>query len=65
MLLVKYIEKYYGGSQAAFARAAGVKPPQVTQWIDKKFIVVDHDLYSPRRNLPCPGDRHSEKEKAA
>ncbi|NIG47334.1 helix-turn-helix domain-containing protein [Klebsiella sp. Ap-873] len=65
MTLLIYIEKYYGGSQAAFARAVGVKPPQVTQWIDKKFIVVDHELYSPRRNLPNPGGGHIEKEKAA
>ena len=54
MTLLIYIEKYYDGSQVAFARAAGVKPQQVTQWIDKKFIVVDHALYSPRRSLPAP-----------
>ncbi|HHG1746617.1 TPA: helix-turn-helix domain-containing protein [Klebsiella pneumoniae] len=54
MPLIEYIEKYYGGSQATFARAVGVKPPQVTQWIEKKFIVVDHNLYSPRRVLPAP-----------
>lgn len=54
MLLLEYINKYYGGSQAAFARALGVKPQQVTQWIDKGFIVVDHKLYSHRRDLPEP-----------
>ncbi len=52
MTLFEHIEKHYGGNQAAFAREAGVKPPQVTQWLDKKFIVVNGVLYSPRRLLP-------------
>lgn len=51
MTLIAYIEKYHGGNQASFARYAGVAPAQVTQWINKKFIVVDDVLYSPRRNL--------------
>lgn len=51
MLLIKYIELNFNGSQAAFARHVGVKPQQVTQWIDKKFIVVDNILYSPRRTI--------------
>jgi len=51
MVLTDYINKYYGGNQAAFARAQGVKPPQVSQWIDKGFIVIDHRLYSHRRDL--------------
>lgn len=54
MSLVEYIDKYYGGSQAAFARAAGVKPPQVTQWINKGCVVENHKLYSFRRDLPAP-----------
>lgn len=52
MELAEYITQFYGGSQAEFAKAAGVKPQQVTQWLDKKFIVVNHMLYSPRRELP-------------
>lgn len=52
MTLIEYIEKYYSGNQAAFAASCGVKPQQVTQWINKDFIVVDHVLYSPRRELP-------------
>lgn len=52
MTLTDYIATHYSGSQAEFARAAKVKPPQVTQWIDKGFIVVDNTLYSPRRELP-------------
>lgn len=52
MPLIEYINQYYGGVQAAFASAAGVKPQQVTQWLDGGFIVVNHTLYSPRRELP-------------
>ncbi len=51
MPLINYIKKYYNGNQASFARLTGVQPAQVTQWLDKKFIVVDHTLYSPRRKL--------------
>ncbi|HHR6078359.1 TPA: hypothetical protein ACS7ZY_000690 [Providencia alcalifaciens] len=52
MNLIEYIEKYYSGNQAAFAASCGVKPQQITQWINKGFIVVDNTLYSPRRELP-------------
>jgi hypothetical protein len=52
MNLRKYIETYHANSQAAFAAAAGVQRQQVTQWINKKFIVVNGILYSPRRVLP-------------
>ena len=51
MLLNDYIKEKFNGSQLAFAIAQGVKPPQVTQWINKGFIVVDDVLYSPRREL--------------
>jgi hypothetical protein len=49
--LREYIDKEFGGNQAAFARAKGVKRAQVTQWINKDFIVVDGALYSHRRDL--------------
>lgn len=52
MTLIEYIEKYYSGNQAAFAASCGVKPQQVTQWINKGFIVVEGALYSHRRELP-------------
>ncbi|MFY4404827.1 hypothetical protein ACM91P_26975, partial [Klebsiella pneumoniae] len=42
---------FYRGNQASFARLTGVQPAQVTQWINKGFIVVNHTLYSPRRKL--------------
>ena len=51
MSLLDYIKKEHGGNQAAFAKAQKVKPPQITQWINKKYIVVDGVLYSPRREL--------------
>jgi DNA-binding transcriptional regulator YdaS (Cro superfamily) len=51
MKLIEYITANYGGSQVKFASAHGVKPQQVTQWINKKFIVVSGVLYSPRREL--------------
>ena len=55
--LSEYIDEFFGGNQAAFARAQkkedgnSISRPQVTQWINKGFIVVDNSLYSHRRNL--------------
>ena len=49
--LNEYISNKSDNSQRAFADAQGVKPPQVTQWLNKGFIVVDDVLYSPRREL--------------
>ncbi|GLW38490.1 5-methyltetrahydropteroyltriglutamate--homocysteine methyltransferase [Pectobacterium odoriferum] len=51
MTLLAYIETFFAGNQAEFARSIGVKPPQITQWINKGFIVVDGTLYSPRRKI--------------
>ena len=55
--LSEYIDKFFGGNQAAFARAQkkedgkSINPSQVTQWINKDFAVVNHVLHSPRRKL--------------
>jgi|Deesub1362B_J571_1020462.scaffolds.fasta_scaffold93414_1 hypothetical protein len=49
--LAEYIDKYFNGNQRKFAEAQGVKPPQVTQWLNADFIVVDDVLYSQRRQL--------------
>lgn len=49
--LAEYIDRYFDGNQRSFARAQGVQPPQVTQWLDKDFIVIDHVMYSKRREL--------------
>lgn len=51
MKLTEYIDKYFDGNKSEFARSEGVKQPQVHQWIDKDFIVIDGVLYSPRREL--------------
>ena len=53
MKLAEYIKIHFK-TQAAFAAAQGVGKQQVTQWIEKDFIVVDHILYSPRRDLKKP-----------
>ncbi|ECI6198842.1 hypothetical protein EJG75_19505 [Salmonella enterica subsp. enterica] len=42
---MEYINKFYRGNQASFARLTGVQPAQVTQWINKGFIVVNHTLF--------------------
>lgn len=49
--LREYINLEHKGSQVKFAVANGVKKQQVTQWLNKEFIVVDEVLYSPRREL--------------
>ena len=49
--LREYIDEFFGGNQAAFARAQGVQPAQVTQWINKDFIIVNGVLYGPRREI--------------
>jgi len=49
--LLEWIALKFKGNQRTFAAAQGVQPPQVTQWIQKDFIVVDGQLYSPRREL--------------
>ena len=61
--LGEYIEKYYGGNRAEFARglvtANGkhVQKEQIYQWEKKGFIVwlATGKLYSPRRDLPEVG----------
>ena len=55
MKLQAYINQRYQGNQAAFARAQGVKPQQVTQWLKKDFLVVNDKLYYPRRALVISG----------
>lgn len=50
-VILEFIDLHFGGNQRAFAAAQGVQPPQVKQWIQKGFIVVDGQLYSPRREL--------------
>lgn len=49
--LKKYIEDIFLNSQTEFARAQGVAKQQVSKWIKDDFIVIDHQLYSKRRDL--------------
>ena len=51
MKLADYIDKKFMGNQAAFARSIDVKPQQITQWLNKEFIVLNGIIYSPRREL--------------
>ncbi|HCI4281972.1 TPA: hypothetical protein NO555_005357 [Klebsiella variicola subsp. variicola] len=51
MSLDDYIKQYYSGVKAKFARSQGVAPTQVSEWIRNGYIVVDHKLYSFRRDL--------------
>lgn len=52
MSLTDYIAAYFGGNKSAFARHMGVNPQQVTKWINDGWIVDNHRLYSPRRDVP-------------
>lgn len=52
MELSEYIDKYYGGNRAAFARALGVPRQRVNDWLEAGYIVYNGALYSKRRDLP-------------
>lgn len=56
MKLNKHIKRNFK-SKADFARSEGVKPQQITEWTNKKFIVVKGILYSPRRILKVKTDK--------
>ncbi len=64
MSLENYINTYYAGVKAKFARSQGVAPTQVSEWIRNGYIVVDHKLYSFRRELTIdviePSDKKEE-----
>jgi DNA-binding transcriptional regulator YdaS (Cro superfamily) len=52
MTVREFIEKNYAGNQREFARAHKIAPALVSQWIRKKFIVVDeNNMYSFRKTL--------------
>lgn len=52
MELIEYINKYYGGNKAAFARAMGVPKQSVNTWISSGYIVYRGAIYSKRRDIP-------------
>lgn len=49
--LTDYIDEKYKGNKSEFAKSQNVKPQQITEWVNKEFIVIDGVLYSPRRSL--------------
>lgn len=52
MPLIDYIALNYSGNQSAFARHMGVSRQKVNGWISDGWIVVNNQLYSPRRTVP-------------
>lgn len=55
MSLTEYINLYFSGNKAEFARRMEVNPQQVTKWVNDGWIVEGHILYSPRRSVPENG----------
>jgi len=51
LTLRNYIIEHHSGVQTKFAKANNIDPPQVTQWINGQFLVIDNVLYSKRRVL--------------
>ncbi|WP_407084669.1 hypothetical protein [Pluralibacter gergoviae] len=51
MPLKDYIDKHFGGNNAAFARAINVDRQQVRKWINDGWIVSGRKLYSVRREM--------------
>ncbi|MEQ9888855.1 hypothetical protein ABRP55_20240 [Pectobacterium zantedeschiae] len=52
MPLLEFIQKNFGGNQAAFARHMGVRPQKVQDWLNANWLVIDNQLCSPRREIP-------------
>ncbi|WP_213894314.1 polysaccharide deacetylase family protein [Raoultella ornithinolytica] len=52
MTIEEYISLHFQGNKSAFARHMEVNPQQVTKWVNDGWIVENHTLYSPRRQLP-------------
>ena len=49
--LIEYIDQNFNGSKSDFAKAQGVQPAQVTQWLKKDIVVINNNMYSHRRKL--------------
>lgn len=55
----QHIEQHHGGNQAAFARAIGSSPQQVTKWINKGFIITtDGWILNPKSHKRDTGHIH-------
>lgn len=47
-----YINSYHAGNQADFARHMDVTPQQVTKWLNAGWLVINDQLFSPKRQIP-------------
>lgn len=50
--LPDYIAFYHNNNQSDFARHMGVNRQQVTKWINGGWVVINHQLFSPQRDVP-------------
>lgn len=51
MKLSEHIDLFFNGNKSAFAKSMSVTPQQVTKWVNDDWIIVDGNLYSPKREL--------------
>ena len=55
--VIEHINEKHGGNQRRFAAYLSAKygikvwPQQITEWINKGFVVIDDELYSRRQGL--------------
>lgn len=47
-----YIDLHHQGVAADFARHMGVTRQQVNKWLSDGWVVINHQLYSPQRDVP-------------
>ncbi|EMH4161643.1 hypothetical protein RJ498_000859 [Pluralibacter gergoviae] len=52
MPLEQYITLYFDGNKSEFARHMSINRQQITKWINGGWIVVNHQLFSPQRDVP-------------
>lgn len=51
MKINEYINLFFAGSKAEFARYMDVTPQQVTKWVNGDWVVSNGVVYSPKRKL--------------
>lgn len=51
MKLSEHIDLFFNGNKSAFAKSMSATPQQVTKWVNDDWIIVDGNLYSPKREL--------------
>ncbi|HDL7535694.1 TPA: hypothetical protein ROW14_003146 [Yersinia enterocolitica] len=50
--LEDYIDFYFKGNQSEFARHMNVNRQQVTKWLNDGWVVINHQIFSPQRDVP-------------